>query len=56
MADGVSIQQPDGTFKLAENAKLFSNHLEYAKYNGVQVWGVGSVKGMKIMIKFYSAI
>ena len=56
MADGVSTPQPDGTFKLAENVKLFSNHSEYSEYNGIQVWGVGTVKGMKIMIKFYSAI
>ena len=54
-ADGVSVPQPDGTFKLAENVKLFSSHPEYAKYNGMQVWGVGSAKGMKIEIKFYSA-
>jgi hypothetical protein len=55
-ADGISAPQPDGTFKLAENVKLFSSHPEYAKYNGMQVWGVGSAKGMKIEIKFYSAI
>ena len=54
-ADGISAPQPDGTFKLAENVKLFSSHPEYAKYNGMQVWGVGTVKGMKIDIKFYSA-
>ena len=55
-ADGISSPQPDGTLKLAENVKLFSSHPEYAKYNGMQVWGVGTVKGMKIDVKFYSAI
>ena len=54
-ADGVTVPQPDGTFKLAENVKLFSSHPEYAKYNGLQVWGVGTVKGMKIDVKFYLA-
>ena len=55
-ADGVSAPQPDGTFKLAENVTLFSSNPEYAKYNGMQIWGVGTAKGMKIDIKFYSAI
>ena len=55
-ADGISAPQPDGTFKLAENVTLFSSHPEYAHYNGMQVWGVGVVNGMKIEIKFYSAI
>ena len=54
-ADGVSIPQPDGTFKLAENATLFSSHPEYAYLNQLQVWGYGTVRGMKIDVKFYSA-
>jgi len=54
-ADGVSIPQPDGTFKLAENVTLFSSHPEYAHLNHLQVWGYGTVKGMKIDLKFYSA-
>jgi len=54
-ADGVSVFQPDGTIKLAENATLFSSHPDYAYLNTLQVWGVGTAKGMKIDIKFYSA-
>jgi hypothetical protein len=54
-ADGVSILQPDGTFKLAENATLFSSHPEYAHLNRLQLWGIGTVRGMKIDVKFYSA-
>lgn len=54
-ADGVSVPQPDGTFKGAENATLFSSHPEYAHLNHLQVWGYGMVRGMKIDLKFYSA-
>jgi hypothetical protein len=54
-ADGVSVLQPDGSFKLAENVKLFSSHPDYEYLNPLQVWGVGTGKGMKLEIKFYSA-
>ena len=54
-ADGVSTQQPDGTFKLAENATLFSTHPEYAHFNSMQLWGEGVARGGKIEVKFYPA-
>jgi len=56
-ADGVSIPQEDGTFKLAENVTLFSSHPEYVHLNNLQVWGDGSVDPAtgKINLKFYSA-
>jgi hypothetical protein len=57
-ADGVATPQQDGTFKLAENVKLFSSHPEYAHLNSLQVWGLGTVNPAtgKIDVKFYSAI
>jgi hypothetical protein len=55
-ADGVSIGQPDGSMKFVENVKLFSSHPEYAKYNGLQIWGFGKGKGMEFGLKFYEAI
>ena len=41
-ADGVSLNQPDGSFKFVENVKLFSSHPEYAYLNTIQVWGFGT--------------
>ena len=46
----------DGSFKFVENVKLFSSHPEYAYLNTIQVWGVGTGKGMEFNLKFYSAI
>jgi len=56
-ADGVSIPQEDGTFRIAENVTLFSSHPEYAHLNTLQVWGLGTVNPAtgKIHLKFYSA-
>ena len=53
-ADGVSIPQSDGTFKIAENVTLFSSHPEYTYLNPLQIWGYGTLKGMKLELKFYS--
>lgn len=54
-ADGVSVPQSDGTFKIAENVTLFSSHPEYAYLNPQQVWGNGTLVGMKLDLKFYSS-
>jgi hypothetical protein len=56
-ADGVSIPQQDGTFKLAENVTLFSSHPEYAHLNILQIWALGTVNLAtgKIKMKYYSA-
>jgi len=53
-ADGVSIPQVDGSFKVVENVTLFSSHPEYAYLNMLQVWGYGTLVGMKLDLKFYS--